>query len=264
MLTRYAAVLARRQAVAGRRYLSPQVFGSSFAPGRRIPVASTRHLAKKAKKKQQQDLPMATVFASAEEEDATDTVQDVLSNEFIESVKAKLEATTSQLEKHLSRMRGSRVTAELFDTVKVEAYGRSEPLSSVAQVSIKSATLIEVTCFDPQLATAVAESLKAMEGFSLNPQSVGKTGKLNVPFPRPSAEAREAIAKAAHQAVEQSRQRARRIRHKALDDLKRDSDALPKDDVRRQASLIDKVAEDATKRLTALGDKKKLDLLQSS
>lgn len=263
-LARCVAVVARRQAVAGRRNLWFQAPVSSFVAGRRILGPATRHLAKKAKKKKHQDPVLVDVVPSAEEEDEADIVHDVLSNEFIESFKAKMEATISQLEKQLSRMRGSRASPELFDTVKVEAYGRSEPLLSVAQVSIKSATLIEVTCFDPQLATSVAASLKAMEGFSLNPQPVGKTGKLSVPFPRPSTEAREAIAKAAHQAVEQSKQRTRRIRHKALEELKRDSDALPKDDVRRQAALVDKATEDATKRLTMLGDNKKSDLLQTS
>ena len=92
-------------------------------------------------------------------------------------------------------MRGGDVNAELFDACAVEAYGDRQPLATVAHVAVASPTLVRISCFDPQLAPAVAKAVADIEGLGLNPNVSG--GDVVVPIPRPSKEQRGALAKAA-------------------------------------------------------------------
>lgn len=233
-----------------------------LAPGQRrnvLPYVIVR--GKKSKK------AAVVVEESADDDDEEDVIEDtppsadVLSKEFLDAAKKNLDATVSSLSKQLARMRGSGPTPELFESVSVSAYGAPQPLSAVAQVSIVSNTMVEVTCFDPQLAPSVSESLTKLKGFSLNPvPAKGKQGALMIPFPRPSSEARQALAKAVAQAVEKSKVRARKVRQKYQDKMKSNSEDLPEDDVRKQAANIDKLNEKAQKAITKLGDDKKADI----
>ena len=104
-------------------------------------------------------------------------------------------------------MRGGDVNAELFDACAVEAYGDRQPLATVAHVAVASPTLVRISCFDPQLAPAVAKAVADIEGLGLNPNVSG--GDVVVPIPRPSKEQRSALAKAAGAAAEEAKKRAR-------------------------------------------------------
>lgn len=179
----------------------------------------------------------------------------------VDELRTKMDGAVSALATQLGRLRGSRPTPELFDGARVEAYGGQQPLSAVAQISVKSATMIEVACFDPELASAVAASLRKFDG--VNPR-VGRAGLVAVPFPRPSAEARAAVAKAAAQAAEAAKTRARKIRQQAHDALKKQASAVSEDDLRRRKTQVDKVSDDAIKRLSKLLDDKKADILAPS
>ena len=151
-------------------------------------------------------------------------------------------------------MRGGDVNAELFDACAVEAYGDRQPLATVAHVAVASPTLVRISCFDPQLAPAVAKAVADIEGLGLNPNVSG--GDVVVPIPRPSKEQRSALAKAAGAAAEEAKKRARNHRRDAHDRLKKASGGVSEDDVRAKKGAID---ERSTVRRTGtkLADEKK-------
>ena len=150
-----------------------------------------------------------------------------------------LDKTITQLETTLKTMRGGDVNAELFDACAVEAYGDRQPLATVAHVAVASPTLVRISCFDPQLAPAVAKAVADIEGLGLNPNVSG--GDVVVPIPRPSKEQRSALAKAAGAAAEEAKKRARNHRRDAHDRLKKASGGVSEDDVRAKKSAIDEI-----------------------
>ena len=81
-------------------------------------------------------------------------------------------------------------------------------------------------------------------------------GDVSVAVPRPSKEARAALAKAAARAAEEARQRARNVRKDAHDRLKK-APGVPEDDVRAKKGDIDRLVEDASKRVGVLLEEKK-------
>ena len=217
---------------------------------RRPPVVTTvqRHFAKKKKKSKGKQPAEA---ASTTEDDAVDIFADAFDAPLI----AGLDKTITQLEGTLKTMRGGDVNAELFDACAVEAYGDRQPLATVAHVAVASPTLVRISCFDPQLAPAVAKAVADIEGLGLNPNVSG--GDVVVPIPRPSKEQRSALAKAAGAAAEEAKKRARNHRRDAHDRLKKASGGVSEDDVRSKKADIDELVDEASKKITKLADEKK-------
>ena len=186
--------------------------------------------------------------------DATEQV-DIFAELFDAPLITGLDKTITQLETTLKTMRGGDVNAELFDACAVEAYGDRQPLATVAHVAVASPTLVRISCFDPQLAPAVAKAVADIEGLGLNPNVSG--GDVVVPIPRPSKEQRSALAKAAGAAAEEAKKRARNHRRDAHDRLKKASGGVSEDDVRAKKSAIDEMVDEASKKITKLADEKK-------
>ena len=185
---------------------------------------------------------------------ATEQV-DIFADAFDAPLIAGLDKTITQLEGTLKTMRGGDVNAELFDACAVEAYGDRQPLATVAHVAVASPTLVRISCFDPQLAPAVAKAVADIEGLGLNPNVSG--GDVVVPIPRPSKEQRSALAKAAGAAAEEAKKRARNHRRDAHDRLKKASGGVSEDDVRAKKADIDELVDEASKKITKLADEKK-------
>jgi len=139
----------------------------------------------------------------------------------------------------------------------VEAYGDRQPLATVAHVAVASPTLVRISCFDPQLAPAVAAAVEQLEGLGLNPSVSG--GDVVVPIPRPSAEQRAALAKAAGAAAEEAKKHARNHRRDAHDLLKK-ALGVSEDDVRAKQKAIDALVDAASKTIGAIADAKKKDI----
>ena len=184
---------------------------------------------------------------------------DIFDEAFDAPLTSGLDKAVSGFERSLGRMRGSGTSADLFEQCQVAAYGGFEALSSVAHVAVRSPTLVEIACFDPQLAKPVADAVRDIEGLSLNPTVNGSD--VVVPVPRPSKEQRAALAKAAAQAAEAAKTRTRRLRKDAHDALKKAAAAVSEDDVRAKKAEIDGLVDDAGKKIAALLDAKKADLL---
>ena len=172
---------------------------------------------------------------------------DIFADAFDAPLITGLDKTITQLEGTLKTMRGGDVNAELFDACAVEAYGDRQPLATVAHVAVASPTLVRISCFDPQLAPAVAKAVADIEGLGLNPNVSG--GDVVVPIPRPSKEQRSALAKAAGAAAEEAKKRARNHRRDAHDRLKKASGGVSEDDVRAKKSAIDGPVDERLRKL---------------
>ena len=225
---------------------------------RPTPVVHTavRGLAKKKKKGNKADAaPKKSKGADAAPSSAE--AVDIFAAAFDAPLVEGLDKTIAHLEHGLKTMRGGDVNAELFDACSVEAYGDRQPLATVAHVAVASSTLVRISCFDPQLAPAVAAAVEQLEGLGLNPSVSG--GDVVVPIPRPSAEQRAALAKAAGAAAEEAKKRARNHRRDAHDLLKKAS-GVSEDDVRAKQKAIDALVDAASKTIGAIADAKKKDI----
>lgn len=72
----------------------------------------------------------------------------------LEDAQQKLEQIQQGLTDALANIRGGGMAPDMLDHVSVQAYGDPTPLADVAQVAVKSATMLVVTPYDPEVCAA--------------------------------------------------------------------------------------------------------------
>lgn len=148
------------------------------------------------------------------------------------------------------------MTPELFDAVRVSAYGELVPIGNVGQVVIE----------DSPRAT-VRDAVRDMPGMNLTPYvEEGGSGVIIVPIPRVSEETRKEIVKELGRQAENGRQRVRSIRRKARDVVKKGKDGklkgISKDDSFRVEKDIENVTKEVLSRLDDIVAKKQKNVME--
>lgn len=196
------------------------------------------------------------------DDDDDDNEEDEVELPEPKQIETKMMAIVGRFEESLKSIRGAEPTPELFDQIKVSAYGdHNTALKSVAQVVITSPTMASITCFDPSLVKEVKNAIQLQ--LSLNPQtdsSEGDAGVLKVPLPKVSLEVRQKTAAQLNKKAENFRLRVRRVRRRYNSVIKQGKDGklehISKDDVFRVAKEIDDVTDKAIKKLNDVADQK--------
>lgn len=173
-------------------------------------------------------------------------------------LKASLTRLIESYKRELSKLRGATASPGMLDSVIVEAYGERQPLTSLAQVSLKSPNLLVVNPFDSALSQQIAEAIRAVEELNLNPSVDGQI--VNVPVPKTSKETREATAKLVSKAAEGAKVRVRRLRQAALERIKKQSEGNSEDNIRRENKIVDDQVSSVVTDITKLADKKRIEV----
>ena len=138
-----------------------------------------------------------------------------------DAIRSKMLAVVASLDRSFSSIRGGEATPELFDAVRVSAYGEMVPISSVGQVVIEDQRRATISCFDPAVASDVRDAVRDMQGMNLAPYvEEGGSGVVVVPMPRVSEETRREIVKELGRQAEN----VCRIRRGAMDVVKKGKD----------------------------------------
>lgn len=178
-----------------------------------------------------------------------------------DGVRAKMLRVVTDLERSFASVRGGQVSPELFDAVRVSAYGESAPLSSVGQVVVEDSQRVTIGCYDPSVAGDVRDAVRDMPGMNLNPYvEEGGSGVVIVPIPRVSAETRMEIVKEVGRQAEAGKQRVRRIRRESMDVVKKGKDGkiegVSKDDAFRAGKEVEAVTEEVLAVLNGIVNQK--------
>lgn len=171
-------------------------------------------------------------------------------------VKVAMAKSIEHAKREFAKLRGGTATPQMLDHITVEAYGERQPLSALAQATLKSPQLFVVSPFDTANLSAVSNAIRD-GGLNLNPSVDGSVVK--VPIPKPSKETRDMNAKLVSKVAEAAKASIRRMRQAALDKLKK-LEGVSSDDVFRQVKEVQAVANAATDEVTRLADKKKAEI----
>ena len=158
-------------------------------------------------------------------------------------------------------LRAGRAHASLLDGIMVDAYGSMSPISQVGTVSVPDARMLAVSVWDKGMAKAVEKAIRESD-LGLNPVSDGQL--IRVPIPPLSEERRKELSKVASKYAEQSKIAIRNIRRDALDDVKtlKKDNAISEDDEKRFETEIQKLTDEAIKKIDEQLALKEKDILQ--
>ena len=143
----------------------------------------------------------------------------------------------------------------------VEAYGSPTPLAQVGTVSVPDARTLSVSVWDRGLAKAVEKAIMESD-LGLNPASDGQL--IRIPIPPLSEERRKELTKVAGKYSENSKVAVRNIRRDAMDEIKKlkKDNAISEDDEKRFENEVQKLTDEAIKKIDTLLASKEKDILQ--
>ena len=182
-------------------------------------------------------------------------------NSIKNDAKIRMDKTIESLKSDFGGLRAGRAHASLLDGIMVEAYGSLTPISQVGTVSVPDARTLSVSVWDKSVAKSVEKALRESD-LGLNPVSDGNL--IRIPIPPLSEERRKELGKVAGKYAEQNKVALRNIRRDALDEVKKlkKDNLISEDEEKRAENEIQKLTDDAVKKVDELQSQKEKDIMQ--
>jgi ribosome recycling factor len=175
--------------------------------------------------------------------------------------KDRMDKAVLALKEEFAGLRTGRASVGLLDQVMVEAYGSTTPLNQVAAVSVPEPRALSVNVWDRALVVSVEKAIRS-SGLGLNPVMDGQN--LRIPIPPLTEERRKDLAKLAGKYAEQQKIAVRNVRRDAIDDAKKaEKEAvISQDDLKRFESEVQKITDEAVKRVDETLKTKEQEIMQ--
>ncbi len=165
------------------------------------------------------------------------TIADIKKN-----LETKMDQSIEALKNHLSKIRTGRANPSLLDSVQVEYYGSTVPLSQVANVNLLDARTISVQPWEKGMGAKIEKAIRESD-LGLNPASMGDL--IRVPMPPMSEERRKEMTKLVRTEGENAKIAVRNLRrdaNEAVKKLVKDKEAS-EDDQKRSENDIQKLTD---------------------
>ena len=174
--------------------------------------------------------------------------------------KPKMEAVVEDFKRKLGNVRTGRASVGLLDSVHVDYYGTSTPLTQMASVAVPEPQLITVQPWDMSQVNAVEKAIIAAN-LGLNPSNDGKI--IRLPVPPLNEERRKQLAKQVHEIAEDHRVAIRNVRHAANDGLKKalKDKTISEDDERNGLDQVQKLTNTYIGKLDELAKNKESEIM---
>ena len=162
--------------------------------------------------------------------------------EIKKSAEAKMDQSIAAFQHNLTKIRTGRANPGLLDTVHVDYYGSSVPISQVANVSLLDSRTISVQPWEKGMGAKIEKAIRESD-LGLNPASMGDL--IRVPMPPMSEERRKEMTKLVRTEGESAKIAVRNLRrdaNEAVKKLVKDKQAS-EDEQKRTEADIQKVTD---------------------
>ncbi len=169
-------------------------------------------------------------------------------DEFCKNAKKKMEETLKFLDRDLASISTGRANPELLNTVKVDSYGSSMPLSQLSSISVPDSSTLSIQVWDKSSVKAVEKAIiDANLGF--NPMTDGQLIRISIP--KLSQERRNEMSKLAKKYGEDKKIAIRNARRDVLDEVKhaeKDS-VISKDQAHSLGEQVQDITDEFVKKI---------------
>ena len=162
--------------------------------------------------------------------------------EIKQNTQTKMDQSIAAFKNTLTKIRTGRANPALLDSIHVEYYGSSVPLSQVANVSLIDSRTISVQPWEKGMGAKIEKAIRESD-LGLNPASMGDL--LRVPMPPMSEERRKEMTKLVRTEGENAKIATRNLRRDANDAIKKlvKEKLASEDDQKRAEAEIQKVTD---------------------
>ena len=158
------------------------------------------------------------------------------------TTQAKMDQSIAAFKNNLTKIRTGRANPALLDSVLVDYYGSSVPLSQVANVALIDSRTISVQPWEKGLGPKIEKAIRESD-LGLNPSSMGDL--IRVPMPPMTEERRKEMTKIVRNEGENAKVAVRNLRRDANEAVKKlVKDKLASEDEQKRAEAdIQKVTD---------------------
>jgi ribosome recycling factor len=162
--------------------------------------------------------------------------------------KKRMKTSIETLKKEMSGIRTGRANASLLDSIHVEYYGASMPLTQIASISVPEPSTLMIAPFDKTAIKAIEHAILKSE-LGLNPANDGNV--IRLPIPALTQERRKELTKLVNKLGEEIKTAIRNVRRDANEDVKKlekdKQNPLGEDAAKKSLDLIQKLTDDSIK-----------------
>lgn len=169
----------------------------------------------------------------------------------------KMNKTIESLRSTLATLRTGRASPAMLNHIEVDYYGSPTPLNQISSITVPEPRQLLIKPYDRNDVKNVVNAIHTSD-LGLNPINEGTQVRLIIPVL--TEERRKEIAKQAHKYAEESKVAIRNIRRDYMDVLKID-DSYREDDLKRAQDDIQKVTDEATKKVDSILAEKEKELM---
>ncbi len=179
----------------------------------------------------------------------------------LEELKRRMEGALTSLRSEFTGLRTGRASSQLLDSIMVDAYGTSTPLTQVAGVTAPEARMLTVQIWDKVNVGAVDKAIRAA-GLGLNPVMDGTT--LRVPIPALNEERRAELAKLAGRYAEAARVAVRNVRRDGMEAIKKQEkdSVISQDQLKKLSEQIQQATDQSIRRIDETVRAKEEEIMQ--
>jgi ribosome recycling factor len=162
--------------------------------------------------------------------------------EIKQTMQHKMDQTIANFKSTLTKIRTGRANPGLLDTVHVDYYGSSVPISQVANVTLLDARTISVQPWEKGLGAKIEKAIRDSD-LGLNPASMGDL--IRVPMPPMSEERRKEMTKLVRHEAENAKIAIRNLRRDANEHVKKlvKDKIATEDELKRTETDVQKVTD---------------------
>ena len=182
-------------------------------------------------------------------------------NELKKDAEQRMEKTLEALGATFSRIRTGRAHPGLLESVQVDYYGNSTPLSQVANITVSDSRTLSISPWEKGMVQDIERAIMN-SGLGLNPASAGEV--IRVPMPPLTEETRKGYTKQARNEAENARISIRNTRRDVLSDVKdllKEKD-ITEDDERQAQGDIQKITDRFVAKIDEVLANKEKDLME--
>lgn len=182
-------------------------------------------------------------------------------DELLSDLRRRMDGAVEVLRKEFGGLRTGRASASLLEPVDVPAYGGTQPLNQLANISVPEPRMITVQVWDRGLVKAIDRAIREA-GLGLNPQTEGQT--IRVPIPDLTEERRREMTRVTARYAEDARVAVRKVRQHGIEALRRqekDSE-ISQDQQRKLQQEVQHLTDDYIKRIDEALARKDKEIMQ--
>ena len=176
------------------------------------------------------------------------------------SLNIKMDQSISAFKNNLTKIRTGRANPALLDSVQVDYYGSTLPISQVANLSLLDSRTIGIQPWEKGMGPKIEKAIRDSD-LGLNPSSMGDL--IRVPMPAMTEERRRELTKVVRGEGENAKIAIRNIRRDANEAVKKlvKEKLASEDDQKRSEAEIQKVTDKHIGEVESLVASKEQDIL---